>query len=77
MICLFSTTDPCTLYKGVWHSSHLKMLLFEVIDAVQLEELLIEEVTRVCITSESAQILLILLLLMFSFTIFLEGIRIL
>jgi hypothetical protein len=53
------------------------MLLFEVIDAVQLEELFIEEVTRVCITSECAQILLILLLLMFSFTIFLEGIRIL
>jgi hypothetical protein len=51
------------------------MLLFEPLDPIQLKELFIEEVTRVCITSECAQILQILLL--FSFCVLLEGISIL
>lgn len=34
MIGLSSTTDTCTLYQGVWHTSPLEMLLFEVIDTV-------------------------------------------
>ena len=70
LLLFLSAIDSCTLYKKVWQYSPpcCKMLL---LDAIQLKELLIEEISRVCITSKCAQILqiLLLLLLLFSFCI--------